>query len=251
MDWLSLAGVKQEEIRRLASIPLSEVTPSIRDFTRSVTTQKQEVALIAALKRADPDTARSWADRDLLAVAGECDEADVGAVAVYTEPSVFGTSLDDLRAVAAAVSAPVLRLDLVLHPLQVHQARLYGADAVLLCARAVDAATLATLISVARSAHMAPVVAVQTRGEVEQALTAGAVLLGIASPTGVLDLPHLETLAALVPPQKTLIALDPVRSAREYAALRGTVDAALVDEAILAASTVGAALARLAGRGNP
>lgn len=251
MDWRSLVAAKQQEIRRLTSIPLREVTPSTRDFARAVTTHKQEVTLIAALKRTDPDTARSWSDCDLVAVAGECDEADVGAVAVYTEARLFGTTPNDLRAIATAVSVPVLCLDLILHPLQLHQARLYGADAVLLCAEAVDPATLTTLIAVAQSLHMAPVVAVQTRNQLEHALTAGAALLGLACPTGRADPAHAATLAALAPPHKTLIVVDPISSAREYAALQGVVDAALVSDILLDAPRVGVALQHLTTPESP
>ena len=248
MNWESLRAAKQAEIRQLASVQLSEVTPSIRSFAQSVTTHKQDLAVIAALKRTDPQTGRSWAGRDLVSLAQECDDAEVGAVAVYTEPSVFGSSMDDLRAIAAAVSAPALRLDLVLHPHQIHHARLCGADAVLLCAGAVDVPTLADLVTVASSAHVAPVVAVQTQTELEQALAAGAFILGIASPSGVLDLAHIDALAALVPPQKTVIALDEIRTPEEYAALQGKVDAVIVSNLLLDAADVGVALADLTGR---
>ena len=246
MNWQSLYDVKQAEIRQLTSMTLSEVTPSIRSFAQSVTTHKQDLALIAGLKRREPQTGRCWASRDLVSLAQECDDAEVGAVGVYTEPSVFGTSMDDLRAISAAVSAPVLRLDLILHPNQIHQARLYGADAVLLHAGAVDLATLTTLVRVASSAHVAPVVVVQTPAELEQALAAEALILGLTSPSGTLDLARLEAVIRLVPPQKTLIALDPINSADECAALRGKVDAALVSEAILDASDGGGALTHLA-----
>lgn len=247
MDWETLREAKQAEIQQLARMRVSEVTPSIRDFALSVTTHKQELALIAALKRGDPLSGRSWAARDLVAVAQACDDAEVGAIAVYTEPSVFGSSLDDLRMVATAVSAPVLRLDLILDPQQIHHARLCGADAVLLCAGAVDPTSLESLVIVASSAHVAPVVAVQTHVELEQALTAGAFIVGIASPAATLDLAHLEALAALVPPQKTIIALDEISSPDEYAALQGKVDAVLVSSTILDAPDVGGALAALTG----
>src|SRR5438128_235565 len=107
MNWELLRAVKQAQIRQLTGERLSEVIPSIRNFAQYVTTHRQELVLIAALKRADPQTGRSWNGRDLLALAQECDDAEVGAVAVYTEPTVFGTSLDDLKVVSAAVSAPV------------------------------------------------------------------------------------------------------------------------------------------------
>ncbi|MBI3798411.1 MAG: hypothetical protein HY268_15790 [Deltaproteobacteria bacterium] len=246
MNWESLRAVKQTEIRQLASEPLSEVTPSIRNFAQFVTTHKQDLAFIAALKRTDPQTGRSWNDRNLIALAQECDEAEVGAIAVYTEPSVFGTSLADLQAVSAAVSAPVLRLDLILHPTQIHQARLCGADAVLLHASAVDSAMLSHLVNIATSIHMAAVLAVQTQAELERALAVGAFILGIASPSGGLDLPYLARLAAAIPSQKTVIVLEEISTAEEYAALRGKVDAVLIGNVALDAPKVNAVLEKLA-----
>jgi indole-3-glycerol phosphate synthase len=246
-QWESLREVKQEEIRQLAGTQLSEVTPSIRDFAQYVTTHKQDLAVIAALKRTDPRSGHSWAGRDLVTVARECDDAEVGAVAVYTEPSVFGASLNDLKIVSAAVSAPVLCLDLILHTAQIHQARLHGADAVLLWAAAVDATTLATLVAVASAVHVAPVVGVQTQAELEQALTAGAFLIGIASPSERSDAAHIAALAAQVPQRKTIIALDEISVLEEYNALRGIVDAVLVGNWLLDAADVSAALAELTG----
>ncbi|HKA55717.1 MAG TPA: hypothetical protein VKJ47_18850 [Candidatus Binatia bacterium] len=245
MNWELLRAAKQAQLRQLAGARLSEVTPSIRDFAQYVTTHKRGLAFIAALKRADPQTGRWWNDRDLIALAQECDDAEVGAVAVYTEPTVFGTSLDDLKVISAAVSAPVLQLDLILHPAQIHHARLHGADAVLLHAGAVDAAMLANLINTASSTHMTPVVAVQTQAELERALAAGAFILGLASPPGALDLPSLAGLAAGVPPQKTVIVLEEISTAEEYAAWRGKVDAVLVGNAVLDSPEVSAALTEL------
>jgi indole-3-glycerol phosphate synthase len=245
MNWELLRTAKQAELQRLAGVRVSEVTPSIRNFAQYVTTHKQDLMLIAALKRVDPHTGRSWNDRDLVALAQECDDTEVGAIAVYTEPTVFGTSLDDLKLVSGAVSAPVLQLDLILHPAQIHHARLYGADAVLLHAGAVDTATLSGLVSTTSSIHMTPVVAVQTQAELEQALAAGAFVLGIASPSGAPDLPYLAGLAAGVPPQKTVIVLEEISTAEEYAAWRGKADAVLVGNMVLDSPEVSAVLTEL------
>jgi indole-3-glycerol phosphate synthase len=245
MNWKSLYAAKQAEIRQLADLRVSEVTPSVRSFSQYVTTHKQELALIAALKRTDPRIGRTWHDRDLVILAQECDDAEVSAVAVYTEPTVFGSSPQDLQAIASAVSAPVLQLDLILHPAQIHHARLRGADAVLLVAGAVDVTTLTSLVTVASSLHVAPVVAVETSAEIRQALTAGAFLLGLTSPSGMLGLALIDTLAVEIPVQKTVIVLDEIRTPEEYAALRGKVDAVFVSELVLDAAEVDAALRSL------
>jgi indole-3-glycerol phosphate synthase len=246
MDWNALRSAKDAELARLTELPLSEVRPSIRSFAQYVTTHKQELACIAALKRTDPRTGRSWSQTDLVALARICDEAEVGAVGVYTEPSLFGTSLDDLRVVSEAVSAPVVRLDLVIHPRQIHHARLCGADALVLWAGGLEAETLSRLINVAGASHMTPVVAVQTPAEVDAALSVGAFVLGISSPSGRIELKQVEQLTALIPPHKTVIVLDELAAADECAALRGTVDAVLVGNLLLDAPDAGALLASLA-----
>jgi indole-3-glycerol phosphate synthase len=245
MNWEQLRAVKETEIRQLATVRLSEVTPSIRSFTQYVTTHRQDLAVIAALKRMDPQSQRSWTEHDLVALAQECDEAEIAAIAVYSEQSIFGSSMNDLQEISAAVSAPVLRLDLTLHPHQIYHARLCGADAVLLCAGVVDVPTLVNLVKVASAVHMAPVVAVRTPSELEQALTVGAAIVGISSPSGMFDLAPTKALAARVPLQKTVIVLDEISTPEEYAALQGKVDAVMVGNLILDAPGVGAALEEL------
>lgn len=250
MNWESLREAKVAEIEKLASLSLSEVTPSIRPFAQYVTTHKQGLAFIAGIKRIDPHTGRRWEKADLVAFAQACDAAEVGAIGVYTEASVFGTSLRDLHAVSDAVTAPLLRLDLIMHARQIHQARLYGADAVLLCAgmlhTAGHAETLANLMTVATSSHVTPIVVVRTEAEVEQALTAGAFVIGITSESGKIDMTQIERLSPVIPRQKTVLALDEPATADECAALQGKVDAALVGNLLLDAPDVEALLVRLA-----
>ena len=245
MDWRALRAAKDAELERLAHLPLSEVSPSIRAFAQYVTTHKQGLAFIAALKRIDPHTGQGWPQVDLVALARACDEAEVGAVGVYTEPSVFGTSLEALREVSEAVSAPLLRLDLVIHPRQIHHARLCGADAVVLWAGGLEPDTLTRLVRIAASSHVTPVVAVQTPAEVDRALSAGAFVLGINSLSGKLDVKQIEQLGALIPPQKTVLALDEVTAADECVTLLGKVDAVLAGNILLNAPDIGALLASL------
>jgi len=116
---------------------------------------------------------------------------------------------------------------------------------VLLCADAVDTAALTNLLTVAGSTHVAAVVAVQSEAEVEQALAAGALILGIASPSGRLDLAQITTLTAAIPPRKTIIALEEISTPGECVALRGKVDAVLVGNGILEVPDVRATLAKL------
>ena len=245
MDWTDLRATKEADIQQRAATPLSEVTPSIRDFAQFVTTQKQELGLIPALKRVDPDTGQAWPELDIVALAQACDDTEVGAIGVYTEPSLFGTSGDDMRAISERVTTPLLALDLILHDSQLHHARLCGADAVLLWPSAVDAPTLARLMTTARSIHVAPVVMARTPDELRQALAAESFIIGLASPNGKLDVAHVSALAAQVPRQKVIISLDELSTPEEAAALLGEVDAALVSHWVLDTADVEGELARL------
>ena len=245
MDWTALRATKEADIQQRAATPLSEVTPSIRDFAQFVTTHKQELGLIPALKRVDPDTGQAWPELDIVALAQACDDTEVGAIGVYTEPSVFGTSSDDMRAISERVTTPLLALDLVLHDSQIHQARLCGADAILLWAGAVDAPTLVQLMTTARSIHVAPVVMARTFDELSQALATESFIIGLASPNGKLDAAHVSALAAHVPQRKTIISLDELSTPEEAAALLGQVDAALVSHCVLDTADVEGSLTEL------
>lgn len=250
MDWAGLRAAKEAELGHLASPRLSEVTPSIRDFSQFVTTHKQELALIPALKRRDPDTGTSWPQLDLCELAracDACDEVEVGAIGVYTETSLFGASYDDLRAVSDVVGAPLLALDLALHEHQVYSSRLYGADAVLLWGGSVDHATLEGLMVAAASVHVVPLVMAHTPHQVDQALAAGAWVVGLASPVGTFDAGHIAALAAHVPPRQTCVCLDEIATAQDAASLSGVVDAVLVSQRVLDTADVAGALARLRG----
>lgn len=238
MDWTALRAAKEADSQQRTAAPLSEVTPSIRDFSQFVTTQKQELGLIPALKRADPDTGQAWPELDIVALAQACDDTEVGAIGVYTEPSLFGTSSDDMRAISERVTTPLLALDLVLHESQLHRARLCGADAVLLWAGTLDAPTLARLMTTARSIHVAPVVMARTSDELRQALATESFVIGLASPNGKLDTAHVSALAAQVPRQKTIISLDELSTPEEAKALLGQVDTALVSQNVLDADDV-------------
>ena len=245
MDWTALRATKEADIQQRAATLLSEVTPSIRDFAQFVTTQKQELGLIPALKRMDPDTGQAWPELDLVALAQACDDTEVGAIGVYTEPSVFGTSSDDMRAISDRVTTPLVALDLVLHDSQIHHARLCGADAILLWAGAIDTPTLERLMTTARSIHVSPVVMAQTPDELRQALATESFIIGLASPNGKLDVAHVSALAAQVPQRKTIISLDELSTPEEASALLGQVDAALVSQRVLDAADVEGSLINL------
>jgi indole-3-glycerol phosphate synthase len=239
----ALLAEKEAEIRDLAHQSVSEVAPSRCDFTMFVATQKAHLALVPRLQRADPQTGGAWPGCDLVELARACDEADAAAVAVATA-AAWGASVDDLRAVAAAVTAPVLRDDLCLHPSQLYQSRLCGADAVILPAAHLDAGDLRALMTTAASMHMASVIEVSTAGELDPALALAPACIGLrcTRADGWADLDATSALAARIPAARTVLLLGEVASLVDLTPLRGRIDAAVVGDALLAAPDPAAAI---------
>ena len=229
-----LIAEKHAEIEVLAGLNLTEVTPSRRDFAMFTATQKNGIALIPRLKRQDPDTGSTWPGLDLVQVARRLDDTDVGALAVATA-GYYGASIGDLLAVAEAVTAPVLRADPCLHRLQIYQARLHGADAVIMPWQHVDPARRAELVETASSTHMASVIVVSAPADIDAALAFGTACIGIhcARADGYADIEGLRALAARIPRVRTVVVLTEVATLDGLWSLNGLVDAALMGNLLL------------------
>jgi len=238
IDWQRLRAAREVEVESLRGLAISEVTPSRRDFTRFIGSGRGDVAVIAALRRRDPWSGATWDDLDSAAAAAALDEAEVAALAVAAEPLLHAGQLEDLRAVADAATAPLLRDDPIVHPLQVFQTRSYGADACVAAAPWIAADTLAEIVRTASSLHMSAVLGIFAAAEVDAVLPYSKSPIGVwaAGPEGEVDLERLRGIAAKVPPQRTLILLGDVTGAPQFRALRGVVDAAVVGRLFRGAS---------------
>jgi indole-3-glycerol phosphate synthase len=137
------------------------------------------VGVIAEVKRASPSKGQLAEIPDPAELAREYAAGGARVVSVLTEGRWFGGSLQDLAAVRAAVSIPLLRKDFVVSAYQVHEARAYGADIVLLIVAALDQNTLMGLLERVESLGMTALVEVHTEEEADRAVTAGARVIGI------------------------------------------------------------------------
>ncbi len=241
MDRTRALAASRDEVRRLASQRLSEVTPSRRDFAQYVATQKQDLAVIACLSAVAPP--RTMAE--LIVHARACDDAEVAALVVAA--GAGGLSMDDLAAIAAATTAPIWRDALIVAPSQLYDTRLHGGDAALFPASELDDDTLQELVTVASSLHMASVIEVMTAADVARAVRLPHVILGLQCmhAGGALDVARTRQLAQQVPRQWTVIAVPEVQSAAECAALRGLCDSVVVGAALVGVDDVPAVLQQL------
>lgn len=137
------------------------------------------IAVIAEVKRASPSKGELAPIDDPGWLASEYAAGGARMISVLTERQRFGGSLADLDAVRAVVDIPVLLKDFVVSPYQVHEARVHGADVVLLIVAALEQPALEALLDRVETLGMTALVEVHNEEEADRALEAGATLVGV------------------------------------------------------------------------
>jgi indole-3-glycerol phosphate synthase len=137
------------------------------------------VAVIAEVKRRSPSKGDLAADLDPAALARDYAAGGASCLSVLTDDDHFGGSVADLQAARAAVALPVIRKDFTVAPRDVVDARLMGADCVLLIAAALDDAELADLHGLAVELGIDALVEVHDEGEIDRAMAVGATIVGV------------------------------------------------------------------------
>jgi indole-3-glycerol phosphate synthase len=167
------------EARELAR---SEGPNGRRDFVGALVAGRADrgMAVISEVKRRSPSKGDLDPDLDPAAVAKEYEAGGASCLSVLTDEAFFGGSPVDLVAARDACTLPVLRKDFTVGPLDVCDAWTMGADAVLLIVAAMDDDDeLNSLLELAGDLGLAALVEVHDEAELDRALAAGAVLVGV------------------------------------------------------------------------
>jgi indole-3-glycerol phosphate synthase len=168
-----------------------------------------------------------------------------------TDGPFFQGSLEHLAAIRKAVNVPLLRKDFILERYQLLEARVAGADAVLLIAEVLPDPDLSLLLADACSLGMEALVELHDAEQLSRVLNSGAALIGINNRdlrTFVTRLEHTLDLAARVPADRCLVSESGIRTREDLDQLKDAgVKAVLVGEALMRAPDVGAALRALLG----
>ncbi len=243
----ALSASRRAELERTAAAARHLPVPAFAAALRAGGT----IAVIAEVKRRSPsqgeiNTALSASAQAMAYAAG-----GAAAISVLTEPKHFGGSLADLADARAAVSVPLLRKDFVVDRTQLWEARVSGASAVLLIARALEPALLDELAAEAIALGLEPLVEVRTEQELARATATRAPAIGVNQrdlETLVVDPAVAERLLPLVPRDRVAVSESGVRdrAAVERAAASGA-DAVLVGSALSASADPAAAVRALAG----
>ena len=252
-----VAGVREDLAARSAAVPLAQVkaaaadAPPARDAYAALCAPG--VAVIAEVKRRSP-SAGSLADIENPAdLAAEYADGGARVISVLTEQRRFGGQLADLRQVRSRVDVPVLCKDFVVSSYQVHEARSYGADMVLLIVAALEQNVLIGLRERIESLSMTALVEVHTEDEASRALDAGARVIGVnARNLKTLDVDRsvFERIAPGLPTNILKIAASGVRGPRDLINYAGAgADAVLVGEGLVTANNPRQAVADLVTAG--
>jgi indole-3-glycerol phosphate synthase len=237
-----VAGALHDASARRAARSLAEVEaaalarPPALDVL-SALAPRDRVHIIAEIKRSSPSKGAlaEIADPSSLAVAYE--NGGASAISVLTEGRRFGGSLEDLEAVRAVASVPVLRKDFIAEPYQVLEARAAGADLVLLIVAALDQNTLSSLFRLINGLGMTPLVETHSADELDRALDLGADLVGVNArdlSTFELDQDLFGRLADMIPSGVIRVAESAVKSPADVAHYRRAgADVVLVGEALV------------------
>jgi indole-3-glycerol phosphate synthase len=212
------------------------------------------VAVIAEIKRRSPSRGDLAPHLVPGAVARSYEEAGAAALSVLTDDDYFGGSSADLAEARAASHLPVLRKDFTVDERDVCDARIMGADAVLLIVAALSDAELGRFAALAAELGMAALVEVHDEAELARALDVGAVVIGVNQRdlrTFEVDRARAVRLAGLIPSGVVKVAESGIGDAADLQDLAASgYDAVLVGERLVTSPDPGAALRALRGVGG-
>lgn len=222
--------------------------PPARGFAAALA-EAQGLAVIAEVKRASPSKGDLNVGLDPAEVAAAYAAGGATCLSVLTDRDWFQGSPEDLQAARAAVAIPVLRKDFTVCAADVCDARLMGADAVLLIAAALDDAELADLHALAGEVGLDALVEIHDEPELERALAVGATLVGVNQRdlvTFEVDTDRAVRMAPQMPAGVVRVAESGVRGVADATRLADAgYHAVLVGESLVTAGDHAAAVAAL------
>ncbi|MFE4469135.1 indole-3-glycerol phosphate synthase TrpC [Leifsonia sp. NPDC056824] len=242
-----VAGALEDAERRRAERPLAvvEAAAAAREpaiDALAALAPAERVKIIAEVKRASPSRGDLAEIPDPAALAALYEAGGASAISVLTEERRFKGSLEDLEAVRAAVTLPVLRKEFVAEPYQVLEARAAGADLVLLIVAALDQQRLVELHDLITDLGMTALVEAHTEDELTRAFDTGAKLVGVNArnlSTFELDPDLFGRLADRYPSGVIRVAESAVKSAADVAHYRAAgADVVLVGEALVTSDPI-------------
>jgi len=222
--------------------------PPVRGF-RSALAGRDRLGVISEVKRRSPSKGDLFIDLDPSELAAEYESGGASCLSVLTDEEFFGGSSADLWVARAACSIPVLRKDFTVSPNDVADARLMGADCLLLIAAAMGPGELGELHELANDVGLDVLVEIHDERELEHALAANTTHVGVNQRdlvTFEVDHERAVRMAGVIPDGVVKVAESGVRGAADARALRAAgYDAVLVGETLVTSGDPASAVADL------
>jgi indole-3-glycerol phosphate synthase len=251
-DFLSeILAHKREAVARMKAEPssdrLRERALEIRKTTmphrllQALKSESPRLKIIAEFKRRSPSAELIRDDLSADEAARSYERGGACAISVLTDEAYFGGSIADLRAVGSTTDLPILRKDFIIDPIQIYEAAIAGADAVLLIVAALDDAVLGDLREGAEDQlGLDALVEVHTSIELRRALNADAKIIGVNNrdlQTFQVSLETSERLIAEAPKDRIMVSESGLQSAQSLHHLHALgFRGFLVGEALMRAS---------------
>jgi len=255
----AVAAQKQIPSQRPSDLQASydlNLSPPQISFVDRLRVSPFPLSLMAEVKRASPSKGIISMSTSAPAQAKTYALAGASVISVLTEPEWFKGSIDDLRYVRQALEGmpnrpAVLRKEFIFEEYQILEARLAGADTVLLIVKMLDEATLTRLYKYSLSLGMEPLVEVNTAEEMSVAVKLGAKVIGVNNRNLASFEVDLETTSRLmnqVPAGTIVCALSGISGPQDVEAYKKNgVGAVLVGEALMRATDTSKFIAELLG----
>ncbi|EHQ51782.1 Indole-3-glycerol-phosphate synthase [Ectothiorhodospira sp. PHS-1] len=252
-----LARKREEVDERSARTSLEDLTrfvdaaPAVRPFLQALEDRVNagQPAVIAEIKKASPSKGLLREDFDPVAIARTYEQHGAACLSVLTDHDFFQGHEAYLEDARAACALPVLRKDFIIDPYQVYEARVMGADCVLLIVSALDDTQLSELLKLSHDLGMNVLVEVHDAPELERALALDACIIGINNRSLRTFETRLETtldLLAMMPKNRLVVTESGIHTTGDVARMRRAgVHAFLVGEALMKAPDPGLQLSAL------
>lgn len=230
-------AVISDQASGLASADASKRSDGLYRFGQAL--KKPGVSVISEIKKASPSKGIISEDFRYLDIAGEYQRAGADCISCLTEPKWFMGSDDIFAAVRAYTCLPMIRKDFVVDEYQLYQAKLLGADAVLLICALLDADTINYYLGICRELKMDALVETHDASEIESAVRAGARIIGVNNrnlKNFSVDFANARELRSMVPDDCIYVAESGVKSVEDAAVIKEIgADAVLIGEALMRA----------------
>lgn len=211
----------------------------------------EDIAFICECKKASPSKGLIAPDFDCLKIAKEYEAAGADAISVLTEPTQFLGSDIYLQETAAAVTIPCIRKDFTVDSYMIYEARLLGAQALLLICSILKKEQLREYIEICDGLGLSALVEAHDEQEIDMALECGARVIGVNNRNlrdFSVDVKNSRRLRSLVPKDRVFVSESGVKTAEDIKILREIgVDAVLVGETLMRAEDKTAKLRELKG----